>query len=201
MNATHASVVTVKPGGTRSGPSTRVISATFAPLPPSSSRMSLDPALKSCTHLCSLMGDAALDLLDGIHLECRSSKPTRVLSVELPDPATDQADASSPHAHLIHAQPYQQRQHQRIGRRLATDLYRDASLMRGGDGARDRAQYARVMGTGLARSEPIAPQRARCQIVGADAEELTAGRDLRGMLDRRRRLDHRAERRRLGEAQ
>ena len=34
MNATQASVVIVKPAGTSSGPSTRVISAMFAPLPP-----------------------------------------------------------------------------------------------------------------------------------------------------------------------
>src|SRR5579884_472473 len=49
MYSTHASVVTVKPAGTRSAPSTRVISATFAPLPPSSSRMSLEPSEKSYT--------------------------------------------------------------------------------------------------------------------------------------------------------
>ena len=47
MYATHASVVIVKPAGTRWVPSTRVISATFAPLPPSSSRMSLEPSAKS----------------------------------------------------------------------------------------------------------------------------------------------------------
>ncbi len=47
MYATHASVVIVKPAGTRSVPSTRVISATFAPLPPSSSRMSFEPSAKS----------------------------------------------------------------------------------------------------------------------------------------------------------
>ena len=50
MYSTHASVVMVKPAGTRSGPRTRVISATFAPLPPRSSRMSLDPSAKSYTH-------------------------------------------------------------------------------------------------------------------------------------------------------
>ena len=49
MNATHASVVIVKPAGTRSGPSTRVISAMFAPLPPSSTRMSREPSVKSYT--------------------------------------------------------------------------------------------------------------------------------------------------------
>ena len=47
MYATHASVVIVKPAGTRSGPSTRVISAIPAPLPPSSTRMSREPSLKS----------------------------------------------------------------------------------------------------------------------------------------------------------
>ena len=47
MYATHASVVIVNPAGTRSAPSTRVISATLAPLPPSSSRMSFDPSAKS----------------------------------------------------------------------------------------------------------------------------------------------------------
>jgi hypothetical protein len=47
MYATHASVVIVNPAGTRSAPSTRVISATFAPLPPSSSRMSREPSAKS----------------------------------------------------------------------------------------------------------------------------------------------------------
>ena len=47
MYATQASVVIVKPAGTRSAPSTRVISATLAPLPPSSSRMSLEPSAKS----------------------------------------------------------------------------------------------------------------------------------------------------------
>jgi hypothetical protein len=47
MYSTHASVVMVKPAGTSSGPSTRVISATFAPLPPSSSRMSREPSEKS----------------------------------------------------------------------------------------------------------------------------------------------------------
>jgi hypothetical protein len=46
-NATHASVVMVNPAGTRSAPSTRVISATFAPLPPSSSRISFEPSAKS----------------------------------------------------------------------------------------------------------------------------------------------------------
>jgi hypothetical protein len=46
----HASVVIVKPAGTRSGSSTRVISATFAPLPPSSSRISFEPSAKSSTH-------------------------------------------------------------------------------------------------------------------------------------------------------
>ena len=47
MYATQASVVIVKPAGTRSGPSTRVISATLAPFPPSRSRMSRDPSLNS----------------------------------------------------------------------------------------------------------------------------------------------------------
>ena len=42
-----SSVVSVNPAGTRSAPSTRVISATFAPLPPSSSRMSREPSAKS----------------------------------------------------------------------------------------------------------------------------------------------------------
>jgi hypothetical protein len=50
MYAAHASVLIVKPAGTRSGPSTRVISATLAPLPPSSSRISLEPSAKSMTH-------------------------------------------------------------------------------------------------------------------------------------------------------
>src|SRR3954451_12295260 len=44
----------VKPAGTRSAPSTRVISATLAPLPPSSSRMSRDPSAKSYTHFESI---------------------------------------------------------------------------------------------------------------------------------------------------
>ena len=43
-----------EPAGTRSAPSTRVISATFAPLPPSRSRMSFEPSAKSYTH-CSAM--------------------------------------------------------------------------------------------------------------------------------------------------
>jgi hypothetical protein len=47
MYATHASVVIVKPAGTRPAPSTRVISATLAPFPPSSSRMSREPSVKS----------------------------------------------------------------------------------------------------------------------------------------------------------
>jgi hypothetical protein len=47
MYATQASVVMVNPAGTRSGPRTRVISARFAPLPPSSTRMSREPAAKS----------------------------------------------------------------------------------------------------------------------------------------------------------
>ena len=47
MYATHASVVIVNPAGTRSAPSTRVISATLAPFPPSSSRMSFEPSAKS----------------------------------------------------------------------------------------------------------------------------------------------------------
>ena len=55
MYRTHASVVIVNPVGTRSGPSTRVISATFAPLPPSSSRMSRLPSSNGTIHLCSLM--------------------------------------------------------------------------------------------------------------------------------------------------
>ena len=50
MYSTHASVVIVNPAGTRSAPSTRVISATLAPLPPSSSRMSFEPSAKSYTH-------------------------------------------------------------------------------------------------------------------------------------------------------
>src|SRR5205823_5157917 len=50
MYCTQASVVIVNPAGTRSAPSTRVISATFAPLPPNSSRMSLEPSVKSYTH-------------------------------------------------------------------------------------------------------------------------------------------------------
>jgi hypothetical protein len=47
MYATHASVVIVNPAGTRSAPRMVVISATFAPLPPSSSRISLEPSVKS----------------------------------------------------------------------------------------------------------------------------------------------------------
>jgi hypothetical protein len=47
MYSTQASVVMVNPAGTRSAPSTRVISATLAPLPPSSSRMSFEPSAKS----------------------------------------------------------------------------------------------------------------------------------------------------------
>ena len=48
----HASVVIVKPAGTRPAPRTRVISATLAPMPPSRSRISRDPSEKSYTHLC-----------------------------------------------------------------------------------------------------------------------------------------------------
>jgi hypothetical protein len=51
MYATHASVVIVKPSGTRTGPPMRFISATFAPLPPSRSRISREPSEKSYTHL------------------------------------------------------------------------------------------------------------------------------------------------------
>ena len=47
MYSTHASVVIVNPAGTRSAPSTRVISATLAPLPPSSARISREPSAKS----------------------------------------------------------------------------------------------------------------------------------------------------------
>ena len=47
MYSTQASVVIVNPAGTRSAPSTRVISATFAPFPPSRSRMSREPSLNS----------------------------------------------------------------------------------------------------------------------------------------------------------
>src|SRR3954466_10919983 len=50
MYATQASVVIVKPAGTRSAPRMRVISATFAPLPPRRSRMSREPSAKSYTH-------------------------------------------------------------------------------------------------------------------------------------------------------
>jgi hypothetical protein len=49
--------VIVKPAGTRAGPSTRVISATFAPLPPSSSRISREPALKSYTQVVEVAID------------------------------------------------------------------------------------------------------------------------------------------------
>ena len=55
MYCTHASVVIVKPVGTRSGPSTRVISATLAPFPPSSSRMSRLPWSNGTIHLGLLM--------------------------------------------------------------------------------------------------------------------------------------------------
>ena len=53
MYATHASVVIVNPAGTRSAPRMRVISATFAPLPPSRSRCSREPSAKSYTHFVS----------------------------------------------------------------------------------------------------------------------------------------------------
>src|SRR3954447_6862276 len=49
MYATHASVVIVNPAGTLSGPRIRVISATFAPLPPNRSRISREPSAKSYT--------------------------------------------------------------------------------------------------------------------------------------------------------
>src|ERR687893_667977 len=55
MYARHASVVIVKPAGTRSAPSTRVISATLAPLPPNSSRMSRLPRSNGTTHLESVI--------------------------------------------------------------------------------------------------------------------------------------------------
>src|SRR2546430_4919352 len=54
MYATQASVVIVKPAGTRSGPRIRVISATLAPLPPMRSRMSRPPSSKAYTHLVSV---------------------------------------------------------------------------------------------------------------------------------------------------
>ena len=44
MYSTHAAVVMVKPPGTFWAPSTRVISARFAPLLPSSSRISAEPS-------------------------------------------------------------------------------------------------------------------------------------------------------------
>jgi hypothetical protein len=47
MYATHAAVVIVNPAGTRSGPRIRVISATLAPLPPNSERISRVPSVKS----------------------------------------------------------------------------------------------------------------------------------------------------------
>ena len=45
-----ATLLIVKPAGTRSGPSTCVISARFAPLPPRSIRSSREPSAKSCSH-------------------------------------------------------------------------------------------------------------------------------------------------------
>src|SRR3954452_3358056 len=54
MYATQASVVIVKPAGTRSGPRIRVISETFAPFPPRSSRMSRPPSSNAYTHLVSV---------------------------------------------------------------------------------------------------------------------------------------------------
>src|ERR1700733_12091974 len=63
MYATHASVVIVNPNGTRSGPSSRVISATPAPLPPSSSRMSREPSVNVYTHLVIAAPKGARDYL------------------------------------------------------------------------------------------------------------------------------------------
>ncbi len=62
--ATHASVVIVKPAGTARHPSTRVISATFAPLPPSSSRISREPSLKSTTQRHRALGTPACERAD-----------------------------------------------------------------------------------------------------------------------------------------
>ncbi len=47
MYSTQASVVTVKPPGTVSEPSTWIISERFAPLLPSSSRISAEPSFRS----------------------------------------------------------------------------------------------------------------------------------------------------------
>src|SRR5205823_9473200 len=71
--ATQASVVIVNPCGTRSAPRTRVISATFAPLPPSRSRMSLDPSAKSYTHCVA----TAVPTVEPI-LSCRCGAQTNV---------------------------------------------------------------------------------------------------------------------------
>jgi len=46
----HASVVTVNPDGTLIGGPSRAISAMLAPLPPSSSRISLDPSENRYTY-------------------------------------------------------------------------------------------------------------------------------------------------------
>ena len=51
---------TISPAGTRSAPSTRVISATLAPLPPSRSRSSREPSRKSTIQLWALSGATAI---------------------------------------------------------------------------------------------------------------------------------------------
>ena len=66
-------MVMVKPAGTRSAPRTRVISATFAPLPPSSSRMSFEPSEKSYTHLSAMVA--------GAYLPVRTDVPPKAVTV------------------------------------------------------------------------------------------------------------------------
>ena len=48
----------VKPSGTRTGPPMRFISAMFAPLPPSSSRISREPSENSYTHFFTAPADS-----------------------------------------------------------------------------------------------------------------------------------------------
>ena len=80
--ARQASVVMVKPGGT--GRPARVISATPAPLPPSSARISVPPSWKSYTNftarrlpLAALVLTAVFAIL-GCLLESRNSESTSI---------------------------------------------------------------------------------------------------------------------------
>src|SRR5690348_2388509 len=113
--------------------------------------------------------------------------------MEASHPLPDLANARCGDAELIDAESYKDGHHAGIGCGLAANIDRDARGTSSARGGGDQSKHARVEHRSCVRSLAVEAEHELRQVIGADAQEVTARRDVISRLCGLHGLDHRAE--------